>query len=96
MTRDNNLHISRGLSQLVEQLGLEKRLQQQRVFEEWPQIVGGSIGQISTPDHFQDGILYVRVSSTTWRTELLFHKQAILDKIGTILGSNLVKDIRFI
>ncbi|HOZ20235.1 MAG TPA: DUF721 domain-containing protein [bacterium] len=96
MVRDDNQHISKGLAQLIHQLGLEQRLKQQRVIEEWPQLVGEKIGKISRPDHLQEGVLYVRVASMTWRTELLFQKQAILAKIGSALGEGLVKDIRFI
>lgn len=96
MARDDSQHISRGLAQLVHQLGLEQRLKQQRVIDQWPQLVGEKIGRISRPERLQDGVLYVRVASMIWRTELLFQKQTILANISSAMGEGLVKDIRFI
>lgn len=96
MGQPKNQHISYGLNQAVRQLGLEQRLKQMRVMEEWAELVGESISQISKPDHIRDGILYVRVTSMAWRTELGFHKQTILEKIAEKLDKKLIKDIRFI
>ncbi len=96
MARDNTRHISQGLAQLVQQLGLGERLRQQRVINEWPQLVGARIAAIAHAERLQDGVLFVRVTSSTWRTELLFQKPLILEKIRSTLGDTLVKEIRFL
>jgi len=96
LARDKIQHISLGLGQLVKQLGLGERLRQQRVLDEWARMVGERIAAVSRPERIQDGVLYVRVSSASWRMELLFQKALILEKIATALGEDLVKDIRYI
>ncbi|HOT95913.1 MAG TPA: DUF721 domain-containing protein [bacterium] len=96
MAKDNTRHISQDLAQLVQKLGLGERLRQQRVITEWPRLVGERVAAISHAERLQDGVLFVRVASATWRTELLFQKALILEKIRSTLGENLVREIRFI
>ncbi len=96
MVRDRNQHISQGLHQALHQLGLDKRMKQQQLIDAWPILVGENISRIAKAERIQDGILYVSVRSMSWRTELLFHKQAILDKISVFMENNQIKDIRFV
>jgi predicted nucleic acid-binding Zn ribbon protein len=96
LASDKTQHISQGLSQALHQLGLDQRMKQRRVINDWALLVGENISHIAKPDRIQDGVLFVRVQSMTWRTELLFQKQAILDKISDTLGKDLIKDIRFV
>ncbi len=88
-------HIGAALNMMFKDLGLDKKLDQVRVVELWPEIVGENIAKIARAERVNEGILYVKVSSTTWRTELLFQKREILQRIETRIGRNVIKDIRF-
>jgi predicted nucleic acid-binding Zn ribbon protein len=95
MARDRTQHISSGLDQLLRQTGMDLQIKEQRILDEWVQLVGENIGKISHPERVKDGILYVRVQSMTWRTELLFQKQIILQRITEQVGKGLVSEIKF-
>lgn len=96
MRSDGEKHISQSLAQALQQAGLTQKIREQRLLDQWLELVGESIGRISRPERIHEGVLQVRVRSATWRTELLFHKQTILDKIAAAGCADLVRDIRFI
>src|SRR4030067_1045884 len=81
---------------LFEELGIDKKVKSYRVIELWPQIVGEKIDKISKPDRVFENVLYVKVKSMPWRTELLFQKAKILSIIEQIIGIDVINDIRFI
>ena len=88
-------HIGQTLRFMVKDLGYEKKLNQVQIVQMWPDIVGENIAKISQAERVFEGILYVKVKSMTWRTELLFQKRKILERIETKIGKNIIKDIRF-
>ncbi len=88
-------HIGSTLNMMFKDLGLDKKLDQVRVIELWPELVGENIARIARAERVDDGILYVKVSSMTWRTELLFQKRKILERIDERIGKKVIKDIRF-
>jgi len=88
-------HIGGTLDRMFKDLGFDKKMDQVRAVELWAEIVGEKIAQISTAERVSDGILYVKVKSMTWRTELLFQKQDILARIEERIGRKAVRDIRF-
>ena len=96
-TRKNNSpkHIGEALKSLFKDLGYDKKINQMQVIEKWSDIVGENIANIAQAERVQNNILYVKVKSMTWRTELLFQKKAILEKIKENVGSDVVRDIRF-
>jgi predicted nucleic acid-binding Zn ribbon protein len=88
-------HIGDTLKLVIRDMGFEKKLDQVRALELWPEVVGENIAKIAKAERVDEGILYIKVSSMTWRTELLFQKQSILEKISARLGKGIIKDIRF-
>lgn len=88
-------HIGESIKLLIRDLGFEKKVNEIRVIEVWDTLVGPNIAQVTRVERVESGILYVKVNSMTWRTELLFQKQVILQKIETIVGKDIIKDIRF-
>jgi len=88
-------HISRSLDQLFRDLGFETKVSQVRIVNKWPELVGPTIARISHAERVTDGILYIKVRSMSWRTELLFQKKNILERIENEMGKGVIKDIRF-
>ncbi len=96
MARDRTQHISIGLNQILKKSGMDKKLKEQRILDDWMQLVGDNVGKVSKPERITDKVLFVRVKSMTWRTELLFQQKAILQRITEHVGKDIVNDIRFI
>ena len=83
------------LDQLLRNLGIERRVKEHMAMTLWPQAVGAKIAAVATPVRIRDGILFVRVASSAWRNELIFHKGTILAKLNNLIGKAVIEDIRF-
>jgi len=88
-------HISSVLKKISQDYGLEKRINEQRLLTEWPALVGDPIGRVSRPERIFEGTLYLRLGNAVWRTELLFQKAALIQRVNNLLGGQVIKDIKF-
>jgi predicted nucleic acid-binding Zn ribbon protein len=95
MTRSSK-SLGNALAELLSGLGIESNVKRHEVIALWPDIAGDRIAAISTAIRVEGQILVVKVDNCTWRNELLYVKQSLLEKISGAVGNNIVKDIRFI
>jgi len=95
MSEHSFKHISSVLKKISQDYGLEQQINEQRLMTEWASLVGDPIGRISKPERIFEGTLYLRLSNSVWRTELLFQKNAMLQRVNGALGGQVIKDIKF-
>ncbi|OGC05649.1 hypothetical protein A2V82_00140 [candidate division KSB1 bacterium RBG_16_48_16] len=86
--------LGQSIEYLLAELGIDRKVKACRVMQLWPQIVGEKIDQVTKPIKVQDKILFIKVQSATWKTELFFHRQEILQKIKKDVGDDIIEDIR--
>ncbi len=65
------------------------------VLRRWRTIVGEKIAQVTECTEIRDRILYVKVSSASWRQELSFFKDEIIEKIKSEIHHARINDIIF-
>ncbi|NQT35583.1 DUF721 domain-containing protein [bacterium] len=83
------------LTDLVDLLGFEAKLSEQRALSQWTETVGEKIAKETNPISMLNGILKVKVSTPAWRQELIFLKDDIRRKLNKELGKKVVSDIKF-
>src|SRR3990167_2344969 len=81
------------LSGLAKQLGLETRLVELRIQQQWPALVGEPIGSHTWPVQIRFHKLYLLVENSVWLQQLTFLKPALLAKLNAEAGSELLTDI---
>ncbi|HIE04402.1 MAG TPA: DUF721 domain-containing protein [Candidatus Latescibacteria bacterium] len=77
-------------------LGIERKLSEGMAPSLWNEVVGETIAAHTSVIGIRGGVLVVRVGSASWRNELFFMKPKILEKLNARIGSDVVKDIRFV
>lgn len=82
-------------TQLFHELGITKAIQQNMAVSRWAEIVGERIAEVSEAEKIENGILFVKVSSPVWRSELVFMKSNLISSVNEALAKNIVKDIKF-
>ena len=87
--------LGESLQILIRQMGLEPKLNQFKVVQQWPEIVGEKISSVATAERVVNKTLYVKVKNMTWRIELLFQKRNLLKRVEEIAGKGIITDIRF-
>ncbi len=81
------------LSKFLYELGIEKPIMKYRALRMWPEIVGERISKVTEAKGLTDGKMFVKVQNDSWRNEITFYKQEIIQKINREVGSKIVKDI---
>jgi predicted nucleic acid-binding Zn ribbon protein len=84
------------LARVLRELGLDENLQAWRAVDDWPQVVGPRVSRHTRAVGFREGTLRVEVEGSAWMQELSFLKRDLIRRINQHLGSDLVRDVRFI
>lgn len=75
---------------------LAEGFQRYRLEQQWPQIVGPQLGNLTRPMDFNEGLLTIAVTNPSLLTELQFFRQEITTKVNTHIGKLWVRKIRFV
>ena len=84
------------IDSMLKKIGIDNAVSQNKALNIWDEIVGKNVAKNTKPDRVEHGVIIVKVSSPTWRQELYFQKNEIIQKINNTIGKNVIKDIRFI
>lgn len=70
-------------------------LDEVKIIKGWNGVVGPFIAQYTKDLFIKDGVLLVRLSSDSLRTELGYSKSLLLKNLNNLVGYDLLKDIVF-
>jgi predicted nucleic acid-binding Zn ribbon protein len=88
--------LAAALTSYFRQAGLTKRVQQAGIIEEWAELVGPQIAAVTAPESVTpDGVLWVRVATAAWASELSMMSPRILARLNAG-RSGRVKEIRWL
>lgn len=82
------------LKNLREQ-GLETPLQQKRLIDSWPEVMGTAINNYTEQLYIRNQTLFVHLSSPALRSELSMQRQDIARRLNEHVGSQVIADVRF-
>lgn len=95
MTQSSPQTLGSVIDGLLQRLGIETKMKQYSIVEDWAAIVGGQIAQVTSVEKIERKVLFVKVTAAPWRTELTFRKKEILEKIHAAMKSDAINDILF-
>jgi len=81
------------VERLLRRLGLDRRLEEQRVVAVWPEVVGPTVAAEAEATAVRDGVLFVDVASNVWLQELGLLRDRIVERLNARLGAPLVRKI---
>ena len=87
--------INIAIEELVNDLGIKKKLVEVDAVVHWEEVVGRKIAQMTEATRITKGVLFVSVKTSTWRNELTIRKKEIIEKLNNFIGKEIVKDIKF-
>jgi len=83
------------LRKTLKKMDLDAKLEGYRVWLLWGDIVGDKVAKRTHPERLRNGILFVKVSSSTWMHQLQMMKPMVLEKIHKTIKGAVITDIRF-
>jgi predicted nucleic acid-binding Zn ribbon protein len=87
--------IGLALDELIQSLGIQPKLKEYEAVLQWETAVGEQIARVTTAMRITQGTLFVKVTTGVWRYELTLRKKEIVQRLNTMLGSEVVRDIKF-
>jgi predicted nucleic acid-binding Zn ribbon protein len=87
---DDPVPLADAMTELIATQGWDERLSVQRVYSDWPGVVGAEVAAHSTVEGFADGILLIRADSTKWAKELRLLAPGLVRRLNSELGQGSV------
>lgn len=81
------------ITQLIRDLGIDKKIKEQQLIARWPEVVGDQIAHHTRATTCEAGTLFVEVESASWRHELLYMKPIIIERLNQTAESHVIQDI---
>ncbi len=88
--------LKKAIKNVVRESGIDKALKQESAVFLWEEVVGKTVSAVTEAKKVENGVLLIKTQSSTWRQELYLQKKQIINKINKKIGSNAIKEIRFI
>lgn len=96
MRKRNTESLGEVLKQFFEENQFFKqKLAESRVITGWGKTLGPVIDSYTTHVYLKNNILYVSLTSSVLRSELMMCKEKLITNLNTYAGLNVVKDIVF-
>ena len=75
--------------------GLEMPLQQKRLIDAWPVVMGDLIANYTDNLYIRNQTLWVHLTSPALRADLMMMRQQIVKKLNDAVGSQVIADVQF-
>jgi predicted nucleic acid-binding Zn ribbon protein len=83
------------LEEVIEQLGLQDKMDEARVIETWAAVAGPDVNGVTESVWMNGATLYVKITSATWRQELHMNRGRWRERLNDELDAELVDEIVF-
>ncbi|RMG23108.1 MAG: DUF721 domain-containing protein [Bacteroidetes bacterium] len=88
------LSLGDAIQQFLERHGLKEKTKVQEVIAQWEQLMGKPIAGNTEKLWFNDGVLYIKMSSPVWVNELSLARGKIRELVNQRMQAPVVKEVR--
>jgi predicted nucleic acid-binding Zn ribbon protein len=83
------------IHQVLKEQHLDKPLNEKRLIDAWPLILGASIMKYTSEIYIKNRVLYVNLSSSVLRHDLFMSREEIKNSLNKQVGAEVIVDIIF-
>ena len=95
MRKSKTQNISDVLREYVDSMRIGHKLKEVEVLHAWETVLGKSITSYTSNIYISKQVLYVHITSSVVKAELIMMREKIRDKLNEQVGFELVKTIEF-
>ena len=88
--------LKKAIEEAIEGVGIKSALDQESAVTLWGAVVGRTVSSVTKAEGVDSGTLVVRVESSVWRQELHMQKKEMINKLNKKIGTEIIREIRFI
>jgi predicted nucleic acid-binding Zn ribbon protein len=93
MRRSKTITLAEALNDYIKEMNLGEKLSEVAVINSWEEIVGKAISSKTTKIYIKDHKLFVHLSSSVVRNELLMLREVLREKLNKNAGTEVIKEI---
>lgn len=83
------------LRQYLRQEGLETPLNERRIIDAWPDVMGAAISGYTGMMYIRNQVLFVQLKSPALRANLMMNRQSIVQRLNEAVGAQVIQGIEF-
>ena len=95
MRKKNTELLSDVIHQVLKEQHLDKPLNEKRLIDAWPLVLGASIMKYTSEIYIKNRVLYVNLSSSVLRHDLFMSRDEIKNSLNKQVGNDVIVDIIF-
>lgn len=96
MERRKTESITNLLNTYLREVGLETPLNQHRLIELWPEVMGKTINNYTGELFIKNQTLYVRIKSAALKNDMMMNRSEMVQRLNEAVGAYVITDINFI
>ena len=93
MRRNDAESVGMLIRKFLRQEGLETPLNEKRLIDSWSEVMGSSIASMSKALYIKNQVLYVEVTSTPLRQQLMMGRQQLVNRLNQQVGAQVITNI---
>ncbi|MBN2613226.1 MAG: DUF721 domain-containing protein [Bacteroidales bacterium] len=93
MRKSNTQKIGTVLKEYLEHMMIDRKLMEVGIVRSWEELMGKAVASRTRNIYIKDKTLFVQLSSSVLRSELMMMRQAIIDKLNEKAGEKIVEKI---
>jgi predicted nucleic acid-binding Zn ribbon protein len=91
----NDTSLGEAIQRLLKVYKLDAKLNEMNVLDQWEEMFGKAVAARTESLKIMNKVLYVKLSSSVMREELMFGKQVIILRINEKAGAEIITDVWF-
>lgn len=95
MRRSRTISLAEAMQDYIREMKIGDKLREVSLIESWEEIAGKAISSRTSRIYIKNGVLFIVLSSSVVRNELVMIKEALRHKLNEKAGSELITDIVF-
>ena len=95
MRKKNTELLSEVIRQVLKEQHLDKPLNEKRLIDAWPVVLGANIMQYTSDLSIKNSVLFVKLTSSVLRHDLFLSREEIKNSLNKQVGSEVIIDIMF-
>ena len=93
MRKSNTQKIGDVIMECLRDLNIERKLKEVHLVSQWEAMMGRTVASRTNHIYIRNRILYIHVTSSVLKSELLMMRQEILEKLNERTGEQLVEQL---
>jgi len=93
MRKSNTQKISDVILECLRELHIDRKLKEVHLVSQWESMMGKTVANRTSQIYVKNQVLYLHITSSVLKTELIMMRQDIIDKLNENAGERLIEEI---